>query len=83
MLQRLLLTVALSGSVASPGSVATAGNAGGPRRLRARSPKVLQVRKRGHHAGVGLPASQSCEDRRSLQQGLGQPRPVNCVVRVA
>jgi len=23
-----------------------------------------------------LPANQSCEDRRSLQQGLGEPRPV-------
>jgi hypothetical protein len=28
------------------------------------------------HAGAGMFASQSCEDRRRLQQALGQPRPV-------
>ena len=43
MLQKLLLTAASSGQRCRPWR--TAGNAAGARRLRARSPQVLQVRK--------------------------------------
>ena len=77
MLQKFLLTVALvGGALPALAQSQQQGTPGGARRLRTSGPKVLQVCQRGPHAGAGMFASQSCQDRRCLQQGPGQPRAV-------